>query len=102
MLTTRQFTSRKVAAIAAAGLLAAGIAACSSSSSPPSSGATGGSTSGASSQPALVMESSPENSITQDFNPFPTTAPIYSMGADGLTYELLLPVSLASPRLHDP
>jgi peptide/nickel transport system substrate-binding protein len=100
MLTTRQFTSRKVAAIAAAGLLAAGIAACSSSSST-SSGATGGSTSGAS-QPALVMESSPENSITQDFNPFATTAPIYGMGADGLIYEPLIQFNVAKPPQYYP
>jgi peptide/nickel transport system substrate-binding protein len=100
MLPTRQFTSRKVAAIAAAGLLAAGIAACSSSSSGTPSGS--GSSSSSSSQPALVMESSPENSITQDFNPFSTTAPIYGMGADGLVYEPLIQFNLAHPPQYYP
>jgi peptide/nickel transport system substrate-binding protein len=90
-------------AIAAAGLLAAGIAACSSNSS--STGATGGNTTGSTntgSQPALVMESSPENSITQDFNPFATTAPIYGMGADGLVYEPLIQFNLAAPPKYYP
>ena len=88
-------------AIAAAGLLAAGIAACSSSSSSsPSAGSSTGSTS--SSQPALVMESSPENSITKDFNPFSTTTPVYGMGADGLIYEPLIQFDVAAPPKYYP
>jgi len=104
MLTSRTMRGKRLAAIAAAGLLAAGIAACSSNSS------TGGGTSstststgtGTSSQPALVMESSPENSITKDFNPFDVPAPIYGMGADGLIYEPLLQFDLAAPPKYYP
>jgi len=112
MLTTRTLRGKQLAAIAAAGLLAAGIAACSSSSSStgggaPSTGATSGGASastGASggTQPALVMESSPENSITKDFNPFSLTAPIYGMGADGLIYEPLIQFDLAAPPKYYP
>ena len=48
------------------------------------------------------MESSPENSLTQNFNPFATTAPIYGMGADGLVYEPLIQFDLASPTVQYP
>ena len=43
------------------------------------------------------MESSPETSITDNFNPFAGSAPIYGMGADGLVYEPLLQFNLANP-----
>jgi len=105
MLTSRTQRGKRLAAIAAAGLLAAGIAACSSSTSSSGGGtSSSGNTSGNSgaSQPALVMESSPENSITQDFNPFATTAPIYGMGADGLIYEPLIQFDLAAPPKYYP
>ncbi len=45
------------------------------------------------------MESSPETSITQNFNPFDGSAPIYGMGADGLVYEPLLMFDLADPSV---
>jgi len=48
------------------------------------------------------MESSPENSITDDFNPFATTAPVYGMGADGLIYEPLIQFNLAKPPQYYP
>ncbi len=105
MLTTSTRTQRgkRLAAIAAAGLLAAGIAACSSgSSSTSSSSSSSGASAGSASQPALVMESSPENSITEDFNPFSTTAPIYGMGADGLIYEPLIQFNVAKPPQYYP
>ena len=61
---TRQYLSyRRLLAISAAGLLAAGLAAC--GSSPSSAGKNSSSASS-----TLVMESSPESAITQDFNPF--------------------------------
>ncbi|HEY1821883.1 MAG TPA: ABC transporter substrate-binding protein [Trebonia sp.] len=87
-------------AAAAVTLLAAGLAACSSSTS--STGASGSSASSSSSssssnEPALVMESSPETSLTQDFNPFAGSAPIYGMGATGLVYEPLYQFDLANP-----
>ena len=61
---------RGLLAVATAGLLAAGLAACSSSSS--SSGSTS-SSAGTTTGKTLVMESSPETSITQAFNPFAAT-----------------------------
>jgi len=48
------------------------------------------------------MESSPETSLTQDFNPYATTAPIYGMGADGLIYEPLIQFDLANPTVSYP
>jgi peptide/nickel transport system substrate-binding protein len=101
MRTIRPLTSRRVLAVAAAGLLAAGIAACSSSSSSGNSG-SGGNTSGGGSSKTLVMESSPESSITQDFNPFATTQAAYGMGATGLIYEPLIQFNLASPPTYYP
>lgn len=92
MFSLRNLKGKKVAAVAATGLLAAGIAAC---SSPSSSGSSGGSSSGSSA--TLVMESSPESAMSQNFNPFDTTAPIYGMGADGLIYEPLIMFNLAKP-----
>jgi peptide/nickel transport system substrate-binding protein len=110
-LTSKLFTKRALA-VTAAGFLAAGLAACSSSSSsstsaPSSTGASSsassstgsGSTSNA---PALVMESSPENSITDDFNPFVSTAAPQGMGATGLIYEPLYQFDLANPTEQYP
>jgi peptide/nickel transport system substrate-binding protein len=79
-------------------LLAAALAACSSSSSSSPSSTTSASTTGK----TLVMESSPETSITQAFNPFATTQAIYGMGADGLIYEPLIQFNLASPTVSYP
>jgi peptide/nickel transport system substrate-binding protein len=80
-------------------LLAAGLAACSSGSSSPSSTSStgGGSTSVSSNQPPLVMESSPEDSLTDNFNPFDAAAPVQGMGATGLVYEPLFQFNLANP-----
>ena len=89
---TRHYLSyRRLMVVTAAGLLAAGLSACGSGS--PSSG--GSSSSGASG--TLVMESSPESTITQDFNPFVATAAPQGMGATGLIYEPLLQFDLAQP-----
>jgi peptide/nickel transport system substrate-binding protein len=100
--------SKRALAIAATGLLAAGLAACSSSSSS-STGASGASSSASSSTSTstgtsttgstLVMESSPENSITDDFNPFVSTAAPQGMGATGLVYEPLIQFDLANPTI---
>jgi peptide/nickel transport system substrate-binding protein len=92
-LTTKPKFSKRALALAATGLLAAGLAACSSSSSAPSS-ATAGAT--------LVMESSPENGITQNFNPFVSTAAPQGMGATGLIYEPLYQFDLANPTIKYP
>jgi peptide/nickel transport system substrate-binding protein len=103
-LTIKRITTKRALALTATGLLAAGLAACSSSSSS-NSAAGGGSTptstatGSTSSAPALVMESSPETSITQNFNPFDGGAPINGMGATGLVYEPLLQFDLANPSV---
>jgi peptide/nickel transport system substrate-binding protein len=60
-------------------------------------GSTSSSGGAAGASGTLVMESSPESAITQDFNPFvPTVAP-QGMGATGLIYEPLLQFDLAAP-----
>ena len=86
--------TRRLVAITAAGLLAAGLAACGSS--------TGGTTGSSKTATTITMESSPENSITQDFNPFTTTAAAYGMGATGLVYEPLIQFDLAAPPKYYP
>jgi peptide/nickel transport system substrate-binding protein len=45
------------------------------------------------------MESSPETSITQNFNPFDNAQPVNGMGATGLIYEPLLQFDLADPSV---
>jgi peptide/nickel transport system substrate-binding protein len=52
--------------------------------------------------PELVMESSPESAITQDFNPFVPTAAPQGMGATGLIYEPLIEFDLAAPPKYYP
>ena len=103
-MTVKRISGKRVVALSAVTLLAAGLAACSSSTSSStsaSSGSTASSTSSASTsnEPALVMESSPETSITDNFNPFDGSAPINGMGADGLVYEPLLMFDLANPSV---
>jgi peptide/nickel transport system substrate-binding protein len=48
------------------------------------------------------MESSPETTITQAFNPFVPTQQAYGMGATGLIYEPLIQFDLASPTVQYP
>ncbi len=94
---------RRFLALAAASLLATGVAACSSSSSSPGASSSSGSGGAASSNaPALVMESSPETSLAQDFNPYVSTGDIYGMGATGLIYEPLVEFDLANPTTQYP
>jgi peptide/nickel transport system substrate-binding protein len=96
----RLHSRRRLIALAASGLLAAGLAACSSSSSPSTSASSTGSA--ATTGKTLVMESSPETTITQDFNPFDPTPAAYGMGATGLIYEPLIQFDLASPTINYP
>jgi peptide/nickel transport system substrate-binding protein len=97
----RMHSHRRLFAIGAAGLLAAGLAACSSSTS--SSGSTGSSTGAAAATgKTLVMESSPESTITQSFNPFVPTGAPWGMGATGLIYEPLIQFNLAAPPKYYP
>jgi peptide/nickel transport system substrate-binding protein len=96
----RLHSYRQILAVAAAVFLAAGLGACSSSSS-----SSTPSTSSSTSTPTgktLVMESSPETSITQAFNPFVVTDAPYGMGATGLIYEPLIQFDLASPPTYYP
>jgi peptide/nickel transport system substrate-binding protein len=87
-------SSGRLVAVAAAGLLAAGLAACGSSPSGSSHSSTTSTT--------LTMESSPETTITDDFNPFVSTAAPQGMGATGLIYEPLLQFDLPSPPKYYP
>lgn len=95
-MTVKRIFGKRVLAAGAVTLLAAGLAACSSggSSSPNSSSGNGNSSS---SQSELVMESSPEDSLSDNFNPFDASAPIQGMGATGLVYEPLYQFDLANP-----
>ena len=78
-------------------MLAAGLAACSSATSTSSSTGTATATG-----KTLVMESSPESTITQAFNPFVPTQAAYGMGATGLIYEPLIQFNLAAPPKYYP
>jgi peptide/nickel transport system substrate-binding protein len=90
---------RRLLTVAAAGVLALGLAACGSSGSGGGSSKTS-SSSGSSAE--VTMESSPETTITQAFNPFIATQAAYTMGADGLIYEPLYQFDLASPTISYP
>src|ERR1700744_101237 len=105
---TKAKINRRTLALTVSGLLAAGLAACSYSGSPNSAGATygnatsnsngnGNGAAGSGGVNQLVMESSPENAITQDFHPFVSTNPAFGMGATGLVYEPLIQFNLANP-----
>jgi peptide/nickel transport system substrate-binding protein len=89
---------RRLLAVGAAAVLAGGLAACSSSGSSSSSTNTSGNATGK----TLVMESSPETTITQAFNPFVTTQAAWGMGATGLIYEPLIQFNLAAPPKYYP
>ncbi len=86
-------------AVAVTGVLCLGLAlgACSSSGS-----SAGKKSSGTSAAGALVMESSPESTITDDFNPFVPTAAPQGMGATGLIYEPLIQFDIAAPPKYYP
>jgi peptide/nickel transport system substrate-binding protein len=93
-------SQRRLFAVAAAGVLAAGLAACSSSTSTTGSGSSG--TSSSATGKTLVMESSPESTITDTFNPFVSTGAPWGMGATGLVYEPLIQFNLVAPPKYYP
>jgi peptide/nickel transport system substrate-binding protein len=93
----RLTTSRRVLAAGAAALLAGGLAACSSSGS-----SGGGSASSSGSGKTLVMESSPETTVSDNFNPFLNQQAVYNMGPTGLVYEPLIQFNLANPSQQYP
>ncbi|HEY1622078.1 MAG TPA: ABC transporter substrate-binding protein, partial [Streptosporangiaceae bacterium] len=97
----RLISHRRLLTVAAAGVLAAGLGACSSTTSGNASKSGGSSSSGNASR-ALVMESSPETTITQAFNPFVATDAPYGMGATGLIYEPLIQFDIAAPPKYYP
>ena len=94
----RLHSHRRVLAVVAAAVLAGGLAACSSSGSSSKSAGASTTTTGK----TLVMESSPETAITQDFNPFAITQAAYGMGSTGLIYEPLIQFDLAAPPKYYP
>ena len=94
----RLHRTRWLFAVGTASLLAVGLGACSSSGSSSASSSSSAATTGK----TLVMESSPETTITQDFNPFDPTPAAYGMGATGLIYEPLIQFDLASPTINYP
>ena len=93
---SRRLGRRGLVGLSAVAVVCGGLAACSSSPS--------GSTSGSAPPKAtrLVMESSPETTITQAFNPFVPTQAAYGMGATGLIYEPLIQFNLAAPPKYYP
>ncbi len=96
----RLHSQRRLLAVGAAALLAGGLAACSSASS--SSSASSGSNTSNATGKTLIMESSPESTITQAFNPFQPTGDAWGMGATGLIYEPLIQFDLAAPPKYYP
>ncbi len=78
------------AALGAAAL----IAACGGTSSSSSSGASGGAGGGSS---VLTVESSQQNAITQNFNPFIQSSAATLLGATSLIYEPLLQTNAIKP-----
>jgi peptide/nickel transport system substrate-binding protein len=95
----RPLNHRKLLTAATAGIIAIGLGACGSGGGSSSGGSSGGS-SGSSS--TLTMESSPESTITQAFNPFVPTQAAYGMGATGLIYEPLIQFDIAKPPAYYP
>jgi peptide/nickel transport system substrate-binding protein len=96
----RLHSYRQLLAVTAAVMLAAGVGACSSNSSSSSSSSSTGTNTATGK--TLVMESSPETSITQAFNPYVPTQQAYGMGATGLIYEPLIQFDLAAPPKYYP
>ena len=88
--------TRTLVAVSAVAVLGTGAAACGSSTS------SGSGSSSSKASPTLVMESSPESTITQAFNPFVATQAAYGMGADGLIYEPLIQFDIAAPPKYYP
>ncbi len=91
-MTAKTSLPRKALAVATAGILSAGLVTVLPVAMPSAL---------ASSRP-LIMESSPESTITQDFNPFVPTGSPWGMGATGLIYEPLIQFDIAAPPKYYP
>ena len=92
---SRRLRRRGLTGLSVVAVVCGGLAACSSS---PSGGSPGPTTKAT----RLVMESSPETTITQAFNPFVATQAAYGMGATGLIYEPLIQFNLVAPPKYYP
>ena len=87
---SRRLGRRGLVGLSAVAVVCGGLAACASSPGGSSSGTTTKAT-------RLVMESSPETTITQAFNPYVATQAAFGMGATGLIYEPLIQFNLVAP-----
>ena len=92
---SRRLERRGLVGLSVIAVVCGGLAACSSSPSGSTSGTTAKAT-------RLVMESSPETTITQAFNPFVATQAAFGMGATGLIYEPLIQFNLVAPPKYYP
>ena len=92
---SRRLERRGLVGLSVIAVVCGGLAACASSPSGSTSGTTGKAT-------RLVMESSPETTITQAFNPFVATQAAFGMGATGLIYEPLIQFNLVAPPKYYP
>ncbi|HTS72763.1 MAG TPA: ABC transporter substrate-binding protein [Gaiellaceae bacterium] len=80
-----------VAMLAAAGAIATGVVAASAAGSAHAAAST-----------TLVMESSPTNTITDNFNPFDPQSATYLLGGTSLIYEPLLQFDVTNPsKVYD-
>ncbi len=93
----RWVLENKLRSVAAAGVLASGVLAGGAATI--GAGATPAS---ASSPVVLTMESTPENSITQGFNPYSTTSAGEQLGATSMIYEPLIQFDLAKAGVYYP
>ncbi len=96
----RLMTTDKLAAGLCALAATAALAACGSSSSSSSSNsgsASNAANTGGSSSAVLTVESSQQNAITQNFNPFVQSSAATLLGATSLVYEPLLQANAVKP-----
>lgn len=91
----RWLMEHKLRSVVAAGLLSSGLLA--------GGLATVGSTPAAAAGPTvLTMESTPENTVTQSFNPYSTTSSAEQLGATSMIYEPLIQFDLAKAGVYYP
>ncbi len=96
MKTPHIVTSKNVLGTLVAGLLCGGLLSAVTQGIGPVAAAN------AASSYTLTVESSPENSITDTFNPFLATGGPYGMGATGLIYEPLIQFDVVAPPKYYP
>ncbi|MDA8291457.1 MAG: ABC transporter substrate-binding protein [Actinomycetota bacterium] len=91
----RWLVERKVRSVVAAGIISSGLLAGGLSTVASSPAAAAGPT-------VLTMESTPENTVTQSFNPFSTTSSAEQLGATSMIYEPLIQFDLAKAGVYYP